>query len=168
MNLTPEEEEKYNRLGAGMRRAHNHFKEEFNSLYELADASIGQGVPLGLYLRQVDMLRYQLTAHRPAAERTLFPFLGKRMPSFKEGETHLKAHHVIHEGMLVLHIVGAMIVNMWSFVLGLDQLGTLVQESRGDPSTYSPQEMRKCLDSWRGDLFKHLDQKRLKVSPEKT
>lgn len=41
---------------------------------------------------------------------------------------------------------------------GLDRLSALIKKWIAEPSTYSPTEMRGCLDSWREVLFTHLDQ----------
>lgn len=41
---------------------------------------------------------------------------------------------------------------------GLDRLSVLIKKWTAEPSTYSPAEMRGCLDSWREVLFTHLDQ----------
>ena len=42
--------------------------------------------------------------------------------------------------------------------IGIDELTKLVQKWIDEPSTYNPEEMRACLDSWREVLFSHLDQ----------
>ncbi len=42
--------------------------------------------------------------------------------------------------------------------LGLDALAELLNKYRRDQTTYSPDEMRECLNSFREVLFKHLDQ----------
>lgn len=42
--------------------------------------------------------------------------------------------------------------------IGLDALGKLLAKYAADPTTYTPAEMRACLDGWRGVLFKHLDE----------
>ncbi|PSR81162.1 hypothetical protein PHLCEN_2v6497 [Hermanssonia centrifuga] len=76
--------------------------------------------------------------HHTIEERHIFPILAKRMPTFKDDEVHIKSHHGIHEG--------------------LDKLGALLAKWNAQPSTYSPQEMKDCLDSWREVLFVHLDQ----------
>jgi hypothetical protein len=41
---------------------------------------------------------------------------------------------------------------------GLDKLTELVHKWRLEPSTYSPTELRACLDSFREVLFRHLDE----------
>lgn len=43
-------------------------------------------------------------------------------------------------------------------LLGLDKLGTLLTKWSSDPSSYAPEDMKECLDSWRAVLFKHLDE----------
>ncbi|CAL1706906.1 unnamed protein product [Somion occarium] len=136
---TAQEERKWNHLGMLMERFHNHFKVEFNAIYEMADGSFARrGLSLGLYLRQAEELRRYLTTHHTIEERHVFPVLAKRMSSFSNDEVHIKSHHAIHEG--------------------LNKLGEIIHKWKADPSTYSPQEMRDCLDSWREVLFKHLDE----------
>ncbi len=44
------------------------------------------------------------------------------------------------------------------FGVGIDDLTRLVRKWLDEPSTYSPEEMRASLDSWREVLFSHLDQ----------
>lgn len=43
-------------------------------------------------------------------------------------------------------------------VLGLDDLEVLLKKYKSEPSSYSPQELRECLDSFREVLFRHLDE----------
>jgi hemerythrin-like domain-containing protein len=83
--------------------------------------------------------------HHTIEERQFFPKLAKKIPKFSptyEDEGHIKAHKAIHEGLV--------------------SLGRLVRKWREQPSTYSPTELRACLDSFSGVLFQHLDQE---VSP---
>ena len=40
---------------------------------------------------------------------------------------------------------------------GVDALTKLLRKWLDEPSTYKPEEMRACLDSWREVLFGHLD-----------
>ena len=42
--------------------------------------------------------------------------------------------------------------------IGIEELTKLVRKWIDAPSTYNPEEMRACLDSWREVLFSHLDQ----------
>ncbi|KAK7692743.1 hypothetical protein QCA50_004376 [Cerrena zonata] len=136
---TAQEERRWNRMSIQMQNFHNHFKLEFNALYEMADGSFNKrGLSLGLYLRQAEQLQRQLTLHHTIEERHIFPILAKRMPSFRNDEAHIKSHHGIHEG--------------------LDKLAQLLHKWKVEPSAYSPQEMRESLDSWREVLFKHLDE----------
>jgi hypothetical protein len=44
------------------------------------------------------------------------------------------------------------------FITGLSNLEKLVEKWTEAPSTYSPTEMRACLDSFREILFHHLDE----------
>lgn len=42
--------------------------------------------------------------------------------------------------------------------VGLEKLSSLLAKWRKSPSTYSPSEMRSCLDGFREVLFYHLDE----------
>ena len=44
------------------------------------------------------------------------------------------------------------------FITGLSNLEKLVEKWTEAPSTYSPTEMRACLDAFRETLFHHLDE----------
>ncbi|KAH9892499.1 hypothetical protein C8Q73DRAFT_698298 [Cubamyces lactineus] len=141
------DEAKWNRLAEAMTYFHNHFKHEFNAIYELADGSFAKrGMSLPMYLRLASQLARGLTTHHTIEERYIFPILAKRMTSFKDDEVHLKSHEAIHHG--------------------LDELTALIRKWSEEPSKYSPEEMRACLDSWREVLFKHLDQEVQDLSGE--
>jgi hypothetical protein len=45
-----------------------------------------------------------------------------------------------------------------SEVTGLDSLNALVQKYTADPTSYTPEEMKGCLDSFKDTLFNHLDE----------
>lgn len=101
-----------------------------------------------------------LTMHHTIEERHIFPVLAKRMPAFQNDEVHLRSHHGIHEGLgsvwyMFAHLRLCLLA---VFLIGLDKLAELLQKWNADPSTYSPTEMKECLDSWREVLFKHLDE----------
>ncbi|KAJ7084433.1 hypothetical protein B0H15DRAFT_923722 [Mycena belliarum] len=125
---------------------HNWFKQECPCYYthrmsRLADGSFTKrGLNLGLYLEMSKRLNSHLTMHHTIEERHIFPILAKRMPQFStETEAgHIDSHKGIHEGM--------------------EQLGALVVKFKMEPSSYSPAEMRACLDGFRDVLFRHLDE----------
>ncbi|KDR75854.1 hypothetical protein GALMADRAFT_248584 [Galerina marginata CBS 339.88] len=135
------EERKWNKLSEHMSAFHEHFKVEFNTLYELADGSFTRrGLSLPRYLDTAESMNHHLTMHHTIEERYIFPILAKKMPQFANNDDgpHIASHHGIHEG--------------------LAQLETLVQGWKQAPSTYSPTAMRACLDSFRAVLFRHLDE----------
>ncbi|KAH9858809.1 hypothetical protein C2E23DRAFT_800209 [Lenzites betulinus] len=141
------EEAKWNRLADSMTYFHDHFKHEFAAVYELADGSFAKrGMSLPMYLRMAAQLAKGLTVHHTIEERFIFPVLGKRMQMFKDDDVHLKSHEAIHHG--------------------LDDLTALIRKYLDDPTTYKPEEMRACLDSWREVLFSHLDQEVQDLSGE--
>ncbi|KAF9000892.1 hypothetical protein BDQ17DRAFT_1281694 [Cyathus striatus] len=135
------EERRWNRFGNLMASYHDYFKQEFNTLYELADGYSERGLSLARYLRTAQDLNQHLTMHHTIEEQRVFPFLGTRMPQFSsdhEDAAHLNSHRMIHEG--------------------LDNLSALVKKWRADPNSYSAEGMRSCLDEFRGVLFRHLDE----------
>ncbi|PPQ67260.1 hypothetical protein CVT25_005844 [Psilocybe cyanescens] len=135
------EQRRWNNLSEKMSSFHEWFKQEFNTLYELADGSFTtRGLSLVRYLETAKAMNHHLTMHHTIEERYLFPILGKTMPQFaaKDNGAHIASHHGIHEG--------------------LDRLGALVKKWTSAPSEYSPDEMRACLDSFRDVLFHHLDE----------
>ncbi|KAF9033304.1 hypothetical protein BDZ89DRAFT_1063044 [Hymenopellis radicata] len=137
--MTSYEERKWNRLSERMSTFHEWFKQEFNNLHELADGSFNnRGMNLTLYLHSARQFEHSLTSHHTIEERHIFPVLGKRMPSFAADHEHLKSHQGIHDG--------------------LESLAKLLHKWKQDPSTYSPEEMRACLDGFKDVLFTHLDQ----------
>ena len=80
------------------------------------------------------------------------------MPQFskdKDGE-HLESHKGIHDGEIELPRVNSTLP-LTSFGVGLDRLEALLNKWYTEPSTYSPEELRACLDSFRQVLFDHLD-----------
>jgi hemerythrin-like domain-containing protein len=126
-----------------MSHFHEHFKREFNDIYDMADGSFNKrGMSLQLYLRQANSLNSHLTMHHTIEEREIFPILGERMPPFaingEHGGAHLMSHEGIHEGLV--------------------KLEELVRKFKSDPTSYSPKEMRDCLDGFRQVLFEHLDE----------
>ncbi|OCH92287.1 hypothetical protein OBBRIDRAFT_791398 [Obba rivulosa] len=134
-----QEDARWNRMAEHMRGFHDHFKWEFNFIYQISDGSFSsRGMSLRIFLSRVQQLIRSLTVHHTIEEQYIFPVLAKRMPAFGSDEAHLKSHEGIHHG--------------------LDDLTKLVQKWTVEPSTYNPQEMRECLDSWREVLFKHLDE----------
>ncbi|KAI5822690.1 hypothetical protein K523DRAFT_287772 [Schizophyllum commune Tattone D] len=112
-----------------------------DELYDLADGSFSKkGWNLNLYLRSALSFIDHLNMHHTIEERFWFPYLAKRMPQFshKDRGEHVVSHEGIHKG--------------------LEDLSTLVRKYRTDNTSYSPEEMRACLDSFKDVLFKHLDQ----------
>ncbi|EIM83064.1 uncharacterized protein STEHIDRAFT_141577 [Stereum hirsutum FP-91666 SS1] len=123
-----------------MSHFHDHFKTEFNSLYELADGTFAKrGMSLNAFLNKANELIHYLTIHHTIEERHIFPVLAKRMPMFamENDGVHLESHKGIHHG--------------------LEDLTNLVTKYKKDPTSYKPEEFRACLDSWRQVLFTHLD-----------
>ncbi|KAF9268946.1 hypothetical protein L218DRAFT_892602 [Marasmius fiardii PR-910] len=158
MSAAKREDRRWNRFSDHMNSLHQWFKDECqissllypsdllrlriiidNTLYELADGSFTKrGWSLSLYLDSARRLNQHLTMHHTIEERHVFPMLAIKMKEFADDSEHLKSHKGIHEGM--------------------DRLQELVKKYKKDPSTYSPEEMRACLDSFRDVLFNHLDQ----------
>ncbi|KAK7057131.1 hemerythrin HHE cation binding domain-containing protein [Favolaschia claudopus] len=135
------EERRWNRFGDTMNQFHSYFKQEFNTIYELADGTFSKrGMSLSLYLEKARQLNTHLTMHHTIEEKHIFPILAKKMPEFalETEHGHIESHKKIHDG--------------------LDELATLVYKFKKEPTTYSPTEMRACLDGFREVLFAHLDE----------
>lgn len=103
-----------------------------------------------------------LTTHHDIEEQYFFPILAKRMPMFAKNEDgeHIKSHRAIHQGLSVAssrHPSPPLTIFCVNGV-GLDDLAALIKKWTGDPASYSPDEMRACLDGWREVLFRHLDE----------
>ena len=102
-----------------------------------------------------------LTMHHTVEERHLFPILAETMPQFSQNDqgdgAHILSHKGIHEGSFLLLFRLPIAFND-AFITGLLNLETLVKKWTEAPSTYSPTEMRACLDSFREVLFHHLDE----------
>ncbi|EDR08837.1 uncharacterized protein LACBIDRAFT_249253, partial [Laccaria bicolor S238N-H82] len=99
-----------------------------------------RGLSLSSYLNTGEQMNQHLTMHHTIEEQHLFPILAQKMPQFakdKDG-AHLSSHKGIHDG--------------------LEKLSSLLAKWRKSPSTYSPSEMRNCLDGFREVLFRHLDE----------
>ncbi|KAF9529354.1 hypothetical protein CPB83DRAFT_852521 [Crepidotus variabilis] len=139
---SPQEERKWNQLSAQMSNFHNYFKQEFNQLYKLADGSYERrGLSLTDYLDTARSLDHHLTMHHTIEERFFFPRLAKKLPQFdknSQDRAHLESHEGIHQGLV--------------------NLMALVSKFEEDQTSYSPVEMRACLDSFRDVLFNHLDE----------
>jgi len=129
-------------MSTTMSHFHEWFKKEFNMVYELADGSYTKrGLSLPGYLREAKSMCTHLNFHHSLEERHIFPVLAKRMPAFSETAEdgrHIRSHRAIHKG--------------------LDDLDTLVKKWTTELTSYSPTEMRACLDSFREVLFNHLDE----------
>ncbi|KAJ7292915.1 hemerythrin HHE cation binding domain-containing protein [Mycena rebaudengoi] len=142
MAVSQLEERRWNKLSDKMASFHNYFKDEFNTIYELADGTFAdRGLSLSRYLQMSTRLNSHLTMHHTIEEAYVFPVLGERMPEFStkpESSVHIDSHKAIHQGM--------------------EDLSTLVSKFKKEPATYSPTEMRGCLDGFREVLFNHLDQ----------
>jgi len=122
-----------------MNSFHQWFKDELKVIYESADGSYSaRGMSLSMYLDSVHRWRSSLTAHHTTEERFVFPILARGLPQFAPGAEHLDSHKAIHDGLAVLSAN----LSKW----------------RRDPTSYSPDEMKACLDNIRGALIPHLDQ----------
>ncbi|CAK5281531.1 unnamed protein product [Mycena citricolor] len=152
------EERRWNSISQKMEGFHNYFKQEFNTIYELADGSFTQrGLSLSLFLQMATRLNHRkcpdpipevtaltrapdLTMHHTIEEAHIFPILATKMPQFstETEHAHIDSHKGIHDG--------------------LEALGELVQKYKAEPSSYSPSELRACLDGFRDVMFNHLDE----------
>ena len=98
--------------------------------------------------------------HHTLEENHLFPILAKTMPQFAKNDhgdgAHILSHRGIHDGIFLWYQFADC---FRSFIItGLSNLAKLVEKWTEAPSTYSPTEMRACLDTFREVLFHHLDE----------
>jgi len=134
---SPEALVRWNRLATSMQYFHDFFETEYNDIYKLADGSYNeQHMTLPMFLRKIFAWKRHLETHHAIEERFFFPILAKRMPAFADDEQHKKSHEDIHKG--------------------LEELGTHLKTWTGTPTTYSPETLRKCLDSFGDVLLRHL------------
>jgi len=106
---------------------------------QLADGSFNdRHMTLRSFLAEAESLKKYLEGHHSIEEQYIFPVLAKRMPQFAEDEKHKQSHKGIHDG--------------------LDAMGKLIKSYKEDPTSYSPEKMRECLDSFRDVLMRHLDE----------
>jgi len=101
--------------------------------------------------------------HHTIEERHLFPILAKTMPQFSKNDhgdgAHILSHKGIHDGIFyVIFVTFCRLFFLTLSSLGLLNLEKLVEKWTDEPSTYSPTEMRACLDTFRETLFHHLDE----------
>lgn len=136
-----EEQRRWNWLSEEMNSYHQWFKDRFKVIEECADGSFTKRrMTLPMYLDLVNSFISSLTAHHTVEERFIFPVLAKRIPKFAHDneDGHVNSHRAIHDG--------------------LDDLTKHSSKWRHNPSSYSPAEMKVCLDNLKGVLFEHLDQ----------
>lgn len=77
------------------------------------------------------------------------------MPSFREDDNHRSKHKKIHDGEPLTTLSP-----MWNANrdIGLDAIHALITRFKAEPSSYSPDELRACMDSFREPLLTHLDE----------
>jgi hemerythrin-like domain-containing protein len=127
---------KFNRFATGMSGAHEYLENAYLDVYELADCYEERGIPLHKYLYLAQDFINQLTHHHTVEEDFLFPMLAQRVPEFKKGAVHNKSHQIIHEALV--------------------EFEELLNGFKNQPETYSADQVRTVLDSFREPLMKHL------------
>lgn len=99
--------------------------------------------------------------HHTIEERHLFPILANTMSQFSQNDhgdgAHILSHRGIHDGIF-FYDIDCWSLSIISLITGLLNLEKLVEKWTEAPSTYSPTEMRACLDTFREVLFHHLDE----------
>lgn len=134
-----EEERRWNSLSTVMNSFHQWFKDELKVIYDSADGSFNvRGMSLSMYLDTVRRWKASLNAHHTTEEHFIFPVLARELPQFAPGAEHIDSHKAIHDG--------------------LDDLANNLMKWRREPSSYSPEVMKACLDNIRTVLIPHLDQ----------
>jgi len=137
--MTPMEKRKFGELATKMQYFHDYFKANFAEIYELADGKFySRGMSLPAFMDSANNFKRYLEGHHNIEETYIFPILAKKMPSFREDEQHRLKHKQIHDG--------------------LDALAVIIKRVKEDPSSYSPADLRACLDGFREPLMTHLDE----------
>jgi len=129
-------EVRWNQLSNDMKMYHDHFLEEFDYALKFSDGSFSKITSLSGYLYRISQFIQHITNHHNVEESYFFPLLAKRMPEFGPNQNHKDAHKQIHAG--------------------LDKLLELVHKYRQDQTSYSPEEMKACLESFQDVLKRHL------------
>ncbi|QRW08279.1 Hemerythrin HHE cation binding domain [Ceratobasidium sp. AG-Ba] len=143
------EARRWNRLADRMSYFHSRLGAEFDTIYSFSDGSFAKIMTLQAYLRMVMQFYEHLNAHHSIEEVYVFPVLAQKMPNFANNEKHKNSHKVIHKGEL-----------------RLDKLEGLASSWEKEPTTFSPDTLRACLDEFRKPLFTHLDEEVRDLSAE--
>ncbi|KAF8585884.1 hypothetical protein K439DRAFT_1646473 [Ramaria rubella] len=126
-------------MATRMQSFHLFLKYEYDEIYALADGKFNnRGMSLTMFLQTASEFRRHLESHHTIEETYIFPVLAQKMPAFRDNEQHRNNHKQIHDG--------------------LDALSALIKRFRSAPTTYSPAELRDCLDGFRDVLVRHLDE----------
>ncbi|KAI9836377.1 MAG: hypothetical protein M1819_001406 [Sarea resinae] len=128
----------YNKTAMNMNAFHNHFREQWNTLYSACTAARR---PPGYSIRQ--FINYGLEfcgglgLHHSIEEEHIFPILAKRMPAFRKELELLTQHKQIH--------------------VGLDKLELYLEQCRTGERELRLEEMKEIMDSFGKVLWEHLD-----------
>jgi len=115
---------------------HDHFRRDFENIYDFADKPERIGMNLSEFLEYASSLSHYLHTHHNIEETYFFPMLSERMREFRED--HPEQHKGIHAG--------------------LDLYDAYIKDIKKAPTKYSPVELRKVMDSFKEVLLKHLDE----------
>ncbi|GJN88382.1 hypothetical protein Rhopal_001348-T1 [Rhodotorula paludigena] len=140
---TPSERREWDRMSSRMEGFHTYFRSGFRQIFELSDGSFEKhGLTPRDFAGVIEDFLHHLEFHHGIEERHIFPVLRKRMPQFEDD--HQEEHDTIHAGA---H-------------------SALTAKYRENPSSYSPDELRKNLASWGPVLFYHLDAEVESLKPD--
>ncbi|GAA5931690.1 hemerythrin domain-containing protein [Sporobolomyces koalae] len=130
------EKREWDRMSTRMEGFHTYFRAAFKQIFELSDGSFQQrGLTVQDFAEVIEQFLEHLSFHHGIEEQHIFPILKQRMPHFQL--EHQEEHDSIHEGM--------------------HQLELLARRFKSDPTSYSPSDLQRNLQSWGPLLFFHLD-----------
>jgi len=136
--LTPQEFRKFNRLADQMNLYHNHFRNEWTTLYSACEAgkrpsnlSIRQFLQKGLDFASM------LSMHHGIEESYVFPILARKMPAFQKELHLLTQHKEIHKG--------------------LDVFEEYLEGCKKKQRELRLGELKDIMDGFGGVLWTHLD-----------
>ncbi|PNS18322.1 hypothetical protein CAC42_6139 [Sphaceloma murrayae] len=90
----------YNRLADHMDLFHNHFRMEWNHLYQSCEAGKrSKGQSIRSFIGSGLQFCEHLTMHHGIEEHRVFPMLARKMPAFRKQDELIGQHKQIHKGL---------------------------------------------------------------------
>ncbi|KAL1617067.1 hypothetical protein SLS54_008062 [Diplodia seriata] len=136
--LSADEYQQYNRCAVRMNFFHNMFRHAWTTMYEACEANkLPAGMSLGQFFRFGLDFCNGLKGHHGAEERSIFPYLAKKMPAFRKELELLTQHKQIHAG--------------------LDSLTEYLEQCKEGQQEFRMQEMKEIMSGFGTVLWEHLN-----------